>query len=709
MKKRLRIVSFIHDNRKFAKRVFYCITGVLLAVSLTGCAAKDAVMDAVSGGMKESANMAVAGTDGASYLYEETASESVAANGSAVRDDMAYGEAEMQTEEYSAIEENGFTQVKVQPLSTFSADVDTASYSNIRRMLFQGTAAEDIPEGAVRIEEMLNYFSYDYEEPKSGEPFGITIDGAVCPWQEEHGLIRIGIKTEDIDFSETPKSNLVFLLDVSGSMDEPNKLPLLKQAFAMLVDNLGEKDRVSIVTYAGSDAVVLDGARGDEKGKILEALNYLEAGGGTNGSAGIETAYAIAEKYLIEGGNNRVILATDGDLNIGQTSESELKSIVKEKKKSGVYLSVLGFGEGNLKDNKLETLADSGNGNYAYIDSLMEAKRVLVDELGSTLVTVAEDVKFQVEFNPEQIAEYRLLGYENRMLSAEDFTDDTKDAGEVGAGHTVTVLYEVVWAGQGEDNGIELKYQNVEPAEGEVMKEWATLKIRYKEPGKSKSTELEQAFGADIYKENVKDAGMLLEASVAEFGLLLRDSKWKGQASYEHILGMWEDLLYGGNEEVAEFIQLVQIASGKSGICIELPDDKEGNDSEGEVTLPIEEESGKGKVALRVEAESVGAADGTFYIENTTDRTYYYGDDYTIQKKEGKNWISLKTKDGIGWNDLAYILEPGTEQSLELSWEWAYGTLSAGTYRLQKEVYCETDRSADETVSVEFEVVEGLR
>lgn len=535
MKKRLRMTSFV-------------LTAALLTGTLMGCGMGK---DAFHGGNTSEDAIQSSESENESISYDMAVAE----------------EAEemlpMDTEEYSAITENGFTQVSLQPLSTFSADVDTASYSNVRRMLKQGERPEDIPEGAVRIEEMLNYFHYDYDPPKDGEVFGISIDGADCPWNEEHGLLRIGIRTRDIDFSRSSKSNLVFLLDVSGSMDEPNKLPLLKQAFAMLTENLGEKDRVSIVTYAGTEAVVLDGARGNEKGAILEAINFLEAGGGTNGSAGIETAYAVAEENFIEGGNNRIILATDGDLNIGVTSESELKKLVETKRKSGIYLSVLGFGEGNLKDNKLETLADNGNGTYSYIDSLMEAKRVLVDELGSTLVTVAEDVKFQVEFNPAWIGEYRLLGYENRLLNAEDFTDDTKDAGEVGAGHTVTVLYEVVWAGQEDgDGGIDLKYQTREPAQGEAMQEWATLKIRYKDPGASASKELERPFGPEIYKENVVSANMLLEASVAEFGMLLRDSQWKGSASYGQILELWSGVQYGGNEEVAEFLELVRLADG---------------------------------------------------------------------------------------------------------------------------------------------------
>ncbi len=696
MKKRLRRTSFGLTGlcKTFGRLTGICMV-VVMVLGVMGCSGRGMDLPLI-----ETINMDKSSADVATDSAVEGAMESDAGgieypaeNSTAYAADMAESvkggsgtESEnWNTEEYNGIEESGFASVKLQPLSTFSADVDTASYSNIRRMLNQGTPVTEIPEGAVRIEEMLNYFEYqNYKEPEKGETFGITIDAADCPWQEDHGLIRIGIRTEAIDFSESPKSNLVFLLDVSGSMDKPNKLPLLKQAFSMLVDNLGEKDRVSIVTYAGADAVVLNGARGNEKGEILEALNYLEAGGGTNGSAGIETAYELAERYFIEGGNNRVILATDGDLNIGQTSESELKSIIEEKRKSGIYLSVLGFGDGNLKDNKLETLADSGNGNYAYIDSLMEAKRVLVDELGSTLVTVAEDVKFQVEFNPAWIQEYRLLGYENRLLAAEDFTDDTKDAGEVGAGHTVTVLYEVVWTGEEEENDIHLKYQEMEIAEAN-QKEWATLKIRYKEPGKSKSQEIEQPFGMEVYQMDVKDADMLLEASVAEFGLLLRDSQWKGNASYDHILDMWSNIMYGGNEEVAEFLSMVKVANNEA-TCIGLP--------------PVYKDN---LIALAVEEGSVTSTGACFLLENVSDETYYYGEMYTLEKWDGADWVTLKTKDNIGWNDIAYILDPGKEQRLELNWEWCYGNLPQGSYRLHKEVYSE--QAADSIIiSAEFEV-----
>ncbi|MDE6053202.1 MAG: VWA domain-containing protein, partial [Lachnospiraceae bacterium] len=392
------------------------------------------------------------------------------------------------TEEYNAVEEPGFQSVANNPLSTFSADVDTASYSNIRRMIEAGYSLDAIPSGAVRIEEMLNYFSYDYRLPKKNEPFGVTTVLGDCPWNGDAKLLQIGLKTKEIDFSEAPDSNLVFLLDVSGSMYTDDKLPLLQKSFSMLVQELDRKDTVSIVTYAGSDRVILEGESGEHKEKIIEAINELEAGGSTNGSAGIETAYALAEQYFIKGGNNRVILATDGDLNVGASSESELHELITKKKESGVYLSVLGFGTGNIKDNKMEILADCGNGNYAYIDSISEAKKVLVEQMGAILVTVAKDVKLQVEFNPAYVKGYRLLGYENRALAAEDFDDDKKDAGEIGAGHMVTALYEIIPVdSEQEISETELKYQDNKSDAGVKNGEWLNLKIRYKEPDADES------------------------------------------------------------------------------------------------------------------------------------------------------------------------------------------------------------------------------
>lgn len=462
------------------------------------------------------------------------------------------------TEEYNSIRELGYKPVMNEPLSTFSADVDTASYSNLRRMIEDGYSLENIPEGAVRIEEMLNYFSYDYNLPKGKEPFGVTTVMGDCPWNEDARLLQIGLKTEEIDFSEAPDSNLVFLFDVSGSMYSDDKLPLLQRSFALLVEELTEKDRVSIVTYAGSDEVVLDGVSGDDKSTILEALESLEAGGSTNGAEGIQTAYRLAEKYFIEGGNNRVILATDGDLNVGVTSESELDELITEKKESGVFLSVLGFGTGNIKDNKMETLADRGNGNYAYIDSLGEAKKVLVEQMGATLVTVAKDVKLQVEFNPAYVKGYRLLGYENRMLQTEDFDDDTKDAGEIGAGHMVTALYEIIPVDSKQEiPQTELKYQDKQDGAGVENGEWLNLKIRYKAPESDKSELCTYPVTEEAYMEQPTE-DFYFAAAVAEFGLLVRDSEYKKDASFENVRELLKQVDTEADEYKDEFVYLVK-------------------------------------------------------------------------------------------------------------------------------------------------------
>lgn len=415
---------------------------VFLVSALSGCGSKSAVDNASFGGSMEEASAEEAPYetgDASGEEYCEVAPveweeepESGGYAGSCYQFDGSFESGE----EYSRWEEKGFSSVLQSPLSTFAADVDTASYSNLRRMITDGYSLEGIPEGAVRIEEMLNYFTYNYQEPKGNDPFGVTTVIGQCPWNEEAQLLMVGLKTEDIDYADAPASNLVFLLDVSGSMDSYDKLPLLQEAFGILAENLTEKDRISIVTYASGDRIVLEGAKGSQTGKIKRALNSLEAGGGTYGSKGIETAYRIAEENFIEGGNNRIILATDGDLNIGMTTEEELEELITEKKESGIFLSVLGFGTGNIKDNKMETLADKGNGNYAYIDSVREAKKVLGQEMTATLLTICKDVKLQVEFNPAVVAEYRLLGYENRALDRKDFEDDAKDAGEIGAGHS---------------------------------------------------------------------------------------------------------------------------------------------------------------------------------------------------------------------------------------------------------------------------------
>ena len=443
---------------------------------------------------------------------------------------------QMNTEEYSKIVENIFKDVATSPLSTFSADVDTASYSNLRRMINMGYSVDQIPEGAVRAEEMINYFHYDYKGPEGDDPFGINAQISDCPWNKEHKLLHLGLQTEAIDFSETPDSNIVFLVDVSGSMSDDNKLPLVKESFNLLVDNLTEKDTVSIVTYASGVNVVLDSANGNDKDKIRQAINGLRAGGGTNGAGGIEEAYKIAEKNFIEDGNNRVIIASDGDFNIGKTSQSDLSSQIKENAKKGVYLSVLGFGMYNYSDTRMETLADDGNGNYAYIDTLHEAKKVLVSELSANMLTVAKDVKLQVEFNPKYVAEYRLIGYENRSLNNEDFNNDKKDAGEIGAGHSVTVLYEIVPATEENDSAIDLKYQdNKLTDEALNSNDWLTLSIRYKEPDEDESKLLEYQIGADYYTDKPSD-DFIFSAAVAEYAMLLRKSDFIADGSFAHIV-----------------------------------------------------------------------------------------------------------------------------------------------------------------------------
>ena len=472
------------------------------------------------------------------------------------------------SEEYSEWEEKGYSSVMKEPVSTFSADVDTASYSNLRRLIREGYSIDELPENAVRIEEMLNYFTYDYKEPEGSEPFGVTAKIGKCPWNEDAELVMLGLKTEDIDYEDAPASNLVFLLDVSGSMYADDKLPLLQEAFCLLADNLTEKDRVSIVTYAGDDTVVLEGVSGDKTRTIKKALMGLEAGGGTHGSKGIETAYALAEDNFIKGGNNRVILATDGDLNIGLTSEEELEELITEKKESGIFLSVLGFGTGNIKDNKMETLADKGNGNYAYIDSLREANKVLVEEMSATLLTICKDVKLQVEFNPAVVSEYRLIGYENRALNKEDFDDDTKDAGEIGAGHSVTALYEVILkeplSGLSDEDINDLKYSDEyrkEQGKGSLEssateKEWFTLSIRYKKPAEEESSLLAYPIGFENYMENPDD-DFRFAGAVAEFGLLASHSENPEDASVKNVKKILKSIDLD-DEYKEEFLELVK-------------------------------------------------------------------------------------------------------------------------------------------------------
>ena len=488
------------------------------------------------------------------YDYEQCVEEAAPAS-----DDSFYTvpetiHEEYNTEEYNYIEENGYTAVSSAPLSTFSADVDTASYTNIRRMIYDGY---DVPPEAVRIEEMINYFDYHYSDPEKNEPFAVHAELSDCPWNKDTELLMIGINTKSADslLDEREPMNLVFLIDVSGSMYSEDKLPLVQKSFSMLTDNLSSRDRISIVTYAGSDEVVLEGADGNDRGQVLDAINSLEAGGSTAGAAGINTAYEIAEKYFIKGGNNRVILATDGDLNVGLSSESELTELIEEKRESGVFLSVLGFGSGNLKDNKLEALADHGNGNYSYIDSEREAQKVLVDEMSGTLYTAAKDVKFQLEFNPANINGYRLIGYENRTMAAEDFNDDTKDAGEIGAGHSVTVLYELVPVDSPMEIGSDLKYSANSDSK-KMGKELLTVNIRYKDPDGSESKLLSYPVERSLYSKT-KSENMTFAAAVAEFGMLLRNSRYIGDITYSNIATQLSEYDYHSDEFKDEFVYLV--------------------------------------------------------------------------------------------------------------------------------------------------------
>ncbi|MFC1643788.1 von Willebrand factor type A domain-containing protein [Candidatus Omnitrophota bacterium] len=465
-------------------------------------------------------------------------------------------EEEYDTEAYDRIYEGGFLRAKDNPLSTFSIDVDTAAYANIRRFLNNEKLP---PKDAVRIEEMINYFSYDYPQPTGSDPVTITTEISDCPWNPSHKLVQIGIQAKKIKTGDLPASNLVFLIDVSGSMGYPDKLPLLKKAFKMLVEQMRAQDTVSIVVYAGAAGLVLDAAKGDEQMKILEALENLEAGGSTAGGEGIKLAYEVAKKNFITGGNNRVILATDGDFNVGSSSDAEMTRLIEEKRDDGIFLTVVGFGMGNYKDSKMENLADKGNGNAAYIDGLLEAKKVFISELGATLFTVAKDVKVQVEFNPGKVEAYRLIGYEDRMLNKEDFNDDKKDAGELGSGHTVTVLYEVALAGSAEEfpEADPLKYQKTAVVKSTDL---MTVKMRYKDPDGTESKLITQSVLAG--KENkTPSENFRFASSVAEFGLLLRDSEYKGDAFYKSTIerakaAKGED----PNGYRAEFIKLVEIA-----------------------------------------------------------------------------------------------------------------------------------------------------
>jgi Ca-activated chloride channel family protein len=470
------------------------------------------------------------------------------------------------TEAYAHREDSGFVETALHPLSTFSVDVDTASYSNVRRFLGAGRLP---PVGAVRVEEMVNYFPYDYAAPQGRDAFAAHVEAAPAPWNPAHRLLRVGLKAREIAAEKRPATNLVFLIDVSGSMNQPNKLPLVQRALKMLVRRLDSRDRVAIVVYAGRAGLVLPSIRGDREADILEAIDRLEAGGSTNGGEGIQLAYDIASREFVRGGVNRVVLATDGDFNVGVTDEGSLVRLVQQKAKTGVFLTVLGFGMGNLQDARLESLADKGNGSYAYVDTENEARKALVEEMTSTLVTVAKDVKVQIEFNPARVRAYRLLGYENRRLEAEDFKDDAKDAGEVGAGHAVTALYELVPPGVPlpRPAADPLVYQRpAAPGGSGAGSDLMRLKVRYRQPDGQTGEEREWRIPDRVAHLEDASADFKFQAAVAAFGMILRDSPHKGGASLDAVLALADEGLgpdAGGYR--AEFVGLVKRAQALRG------------------------------------------------------------------------------------------------------------------------------------------------
>ncbi|MBE9247872.1 VWA domain-containing protein [Dolichospermum sp. LEGE 00240] len=466
------------------------------------------------------------------------------------------------TENYNRIDDNPFHRVGNEPLSTFSIDVDTAAYSNMRRFITQGQLP---PKDAVRIEELINYFPYNYPQPTGNRPFSVTTEVTSAPWNPQHKLVQVGLQGKRLESETLPPSNLVFLIDVSGSMGEPDKLPLVQQSLKLLVNKLRPQDRVSLVVYAGNAGVVLAATPGNQKTKILAAIDRLQAGGSTAGGQGIELAYKIAQQNFLKSGNNRVILATDGDFNVGVSSDAELTRLIEQKRDQGIFLTVLGFGTGNYKDGKMEQLADQGNGNYAYIDTLLEAKKVLVNDIRGTLFTIAKDVKIQVEFNPAKVQAYRLIGYENRLLQNQDFNDDKKDAGEIGAGHSVTALYEIIPTGTNSDVKLPqvdpLRYQRsgvnaIATADNEMM----LVKLRYKLPQDSTSQLITQTIkDSDFQINQTPSTNLRFAAAVATFGMILRDSEYKGNANYDLVMKL---ATQGQGEDTegyrGEFMRLVE-------------------------------------------------------------------------------------------------------------------------------------------------------
>jgi len=467
---------------------------------------------------------------------------------------------EVSKEEYPEFTENSFESPATAPLSTFSVDVDKAAYSNIRRMINYG---QTVPKDAVRIEEMINYFPYNYSQPTDQHPFSISTEYSIAPWNPKHKLLKIGLQGKNLDLGKAPKSNLVFLVDVSGSMDQENKLPLLKKSLALMAEKLTSEDKVTLVAYAGSAGLVLPATPGSDKKKILEAIDRLSAGGSTAGGAGIQLAYKIARENLIKNGNNRVVIATDGDFNVGVSSRKDLTSLIEEERKSGVFLTCLGYGMGNYKDTTLETLAKAGNGNYAYIDNLQEANKFLVKEFAGTMYTIAKDVKIQIEFNPQNIQAYRLIGYENRLLKDEDFVNDAIDAGEIGAGHQVTALYEIIPAGTEDEfspKNINLKYSKKTETGNSFGKELATIKFRYKKPDGDKSIEIiKNIDNKNVALSNTSD-DFRFAADVAWFGMKLRDSQYLKDKETKSILNLGKSAIkYDPDGYRNEFLKLVEL------------------------------------------------------------------------------------------------------------------------------------------------------
>ncbi|QYS92534.1 VWA domain-containing protein [Flavobacterium covae] len=492
-------------------------------------------------------------------MTEEMASEAEINNLMINNPEIETPEENRSEESYAEIEENKFETPNTKPLSTFSIDVDNASYTNIRRFINNG---QEIPKDAVRLEEMINYFSYSYPQPKDNHPFSINTEYSECPWNSNHKLLKIGLQGKKMDKNNLPPSNIVFLIDVSGSMEEENKLPLLKESMKILVKELRPQDKISMVVYAGAAGMILPPTSGNEKNKIMNALDKLTAGGSTAGGEGIELAYKIAEENFIKEGNNRIVLATDGDFNVGVSTDKEMEHLIERKRKTGIFLTCLGYGMGNYKDSKMETLANKGNGNYAYIDNMQEATRFLGKEFNGSMFTIAKDVKIQIEFNPNQIQSYRLIGYENRKLNNEDFKNDAIDAGELGSGHTVTALYEIIPTGvESSYSPTQLKYTSKEGSQNLISKELATVKFRYKRPDGEKSIEMIQTVSNLNKPLKISSSDFKFASSVAWFGMKLRDSKYIENKQTEDIIALANKGIHNDLEGYkTEFIRLIKSA-----------------------------------------------------------------------------------------------------------------------------------------------------